>query len=112
MYRNLFCILLVNGEPGRAGLPGPLGDIGEKGTWGQLEIAAEWDSEVPVDHQDSKGTQERQVHGTEGTRGKKRREGEGGGRTVGSKNELVQPYSHFETLVQAPLVDLVGNQEQ
>ena len=34
------------------------------------------------------------------------------GRAVGSKNELVRPYSHFETLVQAPLIDLVGNQEQ
>ena len=29
-------------------------------------------------------------------------------RAVGSKNELVRPYSHFETLVQAPLVDLGG----
>ena len=33
-------------------------------------------------------------------------------KAVGSKNELVRPYSHFETLVQAPLVDLVRNQEQ
>ena len=29
---------------------------------------------------------------------------------VGSKNELVQPYSHFETLVQAPLILCGGNQ--
>ena len=33
-------------------------------------------------------------------------------RAVGSKNELVRPYLHLETLVQAPLIDLVGNQEQ